>query len=754
MASFFRSSRRRYLDYRKKLKERIKRGETATGGFHSGDSPHSGGGHGHGDKKHKPRSRSFLKLLSEFWRLIKGHRGRLIWVFAAITLSTMLGLIPLYGTKVVFDGVLRDQPLTTGLPAWVHLPLDRRQLLTVVVIAMVVLAAFSEVVGLWSRWQSTRMTKRVQVSVRKMVFDHAVRLPLHRVYDLKSGGVASILREDAGGIADLIFSMMYNPWRAIIQLAGSLIILAFVDWKLLLGSIALLPTVWLTHRTWIGRIRPLFRDIRNTRQQIDSHATEAFGGMRVVRSFSRQQTEAATFTRSGHMMARQEIFAWWWMRGIDVAWSILIPFASALLLYYGGNRVLSDMDKLKAGLITPAQALTVGDLVMFLTYLAALLGPIAALAGSATALQNSLSGLDRVLDLLAEPLEMPSKPGAITVNRQTSPGQITLKNVSFAYNAGTEKSEARSQKREEGSGFRAQGSEKASDKGPRTTDNGPLTTDNPQLTMDNGQLTNSLNPEPRTLNPQLVLHDISLTVRPGEMIALVGPSGAGKTTLCNLVARFYDPTAGSVCLDGVDLRDITADSYRRLLGIVEQDTFLFDGTIGQNIAYGRRGATQAEIIHAAEQANAHEFIAKLKEGYDTLIGERGVKLSGGQRQRLTIARAILADPKILILDEATSNLDTESERLIQSSLRALMAGRTSFVIAHRLSTIAHADRIVVLENGRIIEQGRHEELMQASGRYRQMVDLQTSPPPPPKHGRPATGSEIPPAPSAGAEEAA
>jgi ATP-binding cassette subfamily B protein len=453
-----------------------------------------------------------------------------------------------------------------------------------------------------------------------------------------------------------------------VQLITIVAILAWTDWRLLLGSLALLPTVWITHRTWIGRIRPIFRDIRSTRQRIDAHATEAFGGMRVVRSFSRQKAEAGSFTRNNHLMARQEIFAWWWSRGVEFAWGILVPVASAILLYWGGNRVMTDMEKLRLHQITQSEALTVGDLVMFLSYLAMLLGPIAALAGSATALQNSLSGLDRVLDLLAEPVEMPAKPGAISVDQNRSAGRITFKDMSFTY-AGTDKP---------------------------------------------------------------VLSEINLDVQPGETIALVGPSGAGKTTLCNLVARFYDPTAGAVLLDGVDLRDITVDSYRRLLGIVEQDTFLFDGTIAENIAYGKRGATAEEIAHAASLANAAEFIERLPEQYESVIGERGVKLSGGQRQRLTIARAILADPRILILDEATSNLDTESERLIHGSLQTLMQGRTSFVIAHRLSTIMDADRIVVLENGKIVETGRHDELMAASGKYRKMVDLQTSPPPSPE----------------------
>jgi ATP-binding cassette subfamily B protein/subfamily B ATP-binding cassette protein MsbA len=308
----------------------------------------------------------------------------------------------------------------------------------------------------------------------------------------------------------------------------------------------------------------------------------------------------------------------------------------------------------------PEDALTVGSLVMFLSYLVALLGPIATLANSATGLQSNLAGLDRILDLLDETEEMPDRPNAKFVSPETTQGAISFQNVSFAYANTTEP----------------------------------------------------------------VLKDVSIDVRAGEMIALVGPSGAGKTTLCNLVARFYDPSAGAILLDGADLRDIKLDSFRRLLGIVEQDTFLFDGTIAQNIAYGKREATIDDIRRAAELANAHEFIAQLPDQYDSIIGERGVKLSGGQRQRLTIARALLADPKILILDEATSNLDTESEQLIQSSLRELLSGRTTFVIAHRLSTITHADLIVAIDKGEIIETGTHEELMAKSGFYFDMVQRQ------------------------------
>lgn len=587
----------------------------------------------------------------------------LIYALGTLSVSTLLGLVPLYGTKIVVDNVLGEKPISTELADWFALPTNPRTLLAWVAIAMVIMSVFSLVFGMWGRWQATRVSKRVTVDARRKLFDHVVRLPLHRIYKIKSGGVASVLREDAGGIGELIFSMIYNPWRAVIQLFGSLFVLIFVDWRMLLGSLALIPTVWYTHKTWVAKIRPFWRDIRTTRQAIDGQATEVFGGIRIIRGFARDRTETARFTAGNHFMARQELFAWWWMRGVDAAWGVLIPVATALLLWYGGSRVLADAALVKQGAMAATQALTVGDLVVFLAYLTALLGPIATLAQSATTLQNGLAGLDRTLDLLAEPIDMPRGDDAVQLNRTQVDGRITLTDVEFTYPGGK--------------------------------------------------------------HP--VLRDVNLDVAPGEMIALVGPSGAGKTTLCNLVARFYDPQAGSVRLDGTDLRDLDVEQYRRLLGIVEQDTFLFDGTIAENISYGRRDATQEDIAAAARKANAHGFIVDLDRGYDTLIGERGVRLSGGQRQRLTIARAILANPKILILDEATSNLDTESERIIQASLRALMSGRTSFVIAHRLSTIASASRIVVVEDGRIVEQGTHDELMARSGRYRYMVDLQTRP---------------------------
>lgn len=631
------SSRRQHDEYRRRLADRIRKGEDDAKEY--GEAKRSEKGKG---------TRTFLTLFWQFLRIAHGQRWRIAFALTTLTLATSCRLIPPAATKFTIDYVLGEKPV----PAfWANLglPTDRFDILYVVCGVVAAFSVVATILNISGRWQATKAVQRLQVALRKRVFEHTLLLPLHRVYQMKSGGAASLLREDAGGIADLVFSMLYNPWQALIQLLGSLVVLLFVDWRLLLGGLLLAPAIYLTHRTWIARLRPMHRDIRAQRQHLDGQSTEAFGGMRVVRTFGRQKSESARFVRGSHLMSRQQLAAWWWARAIEIVWDLLIPMASIGLLLYGGFSVMRG-------------TLTLGDLTMFLFYLTMLLGPMATLLETATALQSNLAGLERVLDLFEESPEMaptansrPFPPGGLRTG-------IVLENVSFHYPG----------------------------------------------------------------SQQQVLKNVNLDVRAGETIAFVGPSGAGKTTLCNLIARFYDPTSGVIRVDGVDLRDYEVESYRRLLGIVEQDVFLFDGTVGENIAYGQRGADRTAIEHAAKLAHAHDFILGFTDGYDTKIGERGVKLSGGQRQRLALARAILANPQILILDEATSSLDSESERLIQQSLEQFLPGRTSFVIAHRLSTVMNASRIVVVEHGEISDVGPHGELIERSARYRHMVELQTA----------------------------
>lgn len=595
------------------------------------------------------RTRPFGTLLREFWRLLDGFHLHIILVLVALTITTLLALIPPYSTKLAIDLVLTlpPRPMPDWMPARLE-QLPKMGLLVAIVLLAGMVSLVRLLVNLWARWMSFRTVQRVQSSTRTRLFDQFMNLPLHRIQQLKSGGVNSILREDAGGVGELITTMLNQPWQAIVQLLGSLVILVMVDWRLMTIVILLLPLVYFSHRNWIEKIRPLHRDVRAQRQRIDAATTEAFGGIRVVKTFGRKQAEAQKFVLGNHLFIRKQVRVWMRMRVVELVWEFLVPAASAVLLLYGGWQILQGQ-------------LTLGDLMLFLVYLAMLMGPIATIANTAVTLQNNLAGLDRVLDILEEDKEFATNSGAIALDRAQVRGRLVLEDVSFRY--------------------------------------------------------------PQSDHP--VLNGIHCEIPEGSTVALVGPSGAGKTTLCNLIARFYDPTAGRILLDGIDLRDLQVDSYRKLLGIVEQEVFLFDGTVAENIAYAAPKASMEQVVQAARWACAAEFIDRLSDGYQTVIGERGVKLSGGQRQRLAIARAILADPRILILDEATSNLDSDNEQMIQESLKHLLQGRTSLVIAHRLSTVRHATKILVLDQGRIVDQGTHQSLMAGSNLYAKWVARQS-----------------------------
>ena len=386
------------------------------------------------------KHRSLPRLYRELYAVLGRHRRTIAIALLGLSVATVLKLVPPAATKAAIDYALLGRPIPKSLVTWspVAIPESAQGRLLVLVAIVFVVSVVGKILGLSTRWQATRATKRVQVAVRRRVYEHAMRLPLHRVYQLKSGGASSLLREDAGGVGELIFSMIYNPWQAVVQFLGGLVVLAWVDWRLLLGALVLVPGVYYSDLIWNRRIRPLFRDVRKERQEIDSQTTEVFGGMRVVRAFGRQKSESARFMGENHFMARLELHVWWLSRLIELLWEFILPMASVGLLLYGGMEVIRG-------------ELSLGDLTMFLVYLVMLLEPMAVLASSVTQFQNNLAGFDRVLDLLAEPREMADCPGTRArfsqQNRRTYLGSRRFFCLSWNHSVGTARHQPRGRAR-------------------------------------------------------------------------------------------------------------------------------------------------------------------------------------------------------------------------------------------------------------------------------------------------------------------
>ena len=542
---------------------------------------------------------------------------------------------------------------------------------------------------------NNQLEQSVIYDMRRAVYARLQRLPVGYFDQRASGDLLTRVIEDVNAVERVLIDGLEQGVVAVLSVIGVAAFLFHMNATLALVAMSPIPVLaggamWYTltaHRR--------YRKQREASSAMNALLMDNLQGVRQIKAFSRQAHEDERFAkRAGDMKTAQlGIMRIWAVYGPTMGFAGAAGFA--LVLWVGGSLAI-------------AGKMTSGELVGFLLFLHMFYAPIGQLHGLNQMMQSARAAGERVFDILDTVEERAVRDGGVALQEPVR-GEVVFENVGFSYD--TSPHPASDQKP------RSRGRQSApSEPGREPDDLRRLTS---ATTTDGDESFD-------TTSTQQVLKNISLHAKPGAMIALVGPTGAGKSTVVNLLPAFYEATSGRIAIDGQDIRDLSLDSLRRHIGVVSQEPFLFNGTIRENILYGKLDASDDELIAASKAANCYEFIARLPDGFDTSVGERGVKLSVGEKQRVSIARALLKNSRILILDEATASVDTATERLIQQALEHLMAGRTSFVIAHRLSTIRKADQILVLRQGEIVERGTHEELMGRDGLYAKLARIQNT----------------------------
>jgi ATP-binding cassette subfamily B protein len=631
-----------------------------------------------GGKRDKPSGRvSSRRLVRQTAGLFKAHRAGVATIAMLVVITSGAGVVNPVLIKVVFDTALFPHRGNVALP--VNVPW-----LETLVGIMIGITIVTGAIGVLQTYVTNRVGQRVMEELRNRLYEHLQGMSLRFFTGTRTGEIQSRLTNDVGGIQSVVTDTATSLLSNIVTLLSTLIAMLVLSWQLTVLSLAITPLfVYYTYRA--GRVRrQITMQAQESKAEISAITEETLSvsGMLLAKVFGRGPEEVARFRKENHRLAnlaiRQE------MIGRALFAVIGAFFSSAPALVY-----------LIAGFVLAGGhgvSITAGTIVAFTTLQSRLFFPIGSMLSVSIEIQASLALFERIFDYLKMPHDIVDRPDARVVAAGDITGDVRLKNVYFRYDRGS---------------F------------------GPMTEPVPRpAPIPNGHVPGEGDPVPNEIRRDWALEDVSFQVKAGQLAAIVGPSGAGKTTISYLIPRLYDITKGAVLLDGMDVRDYTIASLAGAISMVTQETYLFHASVRRNLTYAKPDATQEELEAAARAAFIHDRIVALDEGYDTLVGERGYRMSGGEKQRLAIARVVLKAPRVLILDEATSALDTTSERLVQAALEPLLTGRTTIAIAHRLSTILAADVIFVIDQGRLLEQGTHAELLRRGGAYAKVYEQQ------------------------------